>query len=78
MLGLIPSEAPVRPPHWRELAEPGVTLIDRLGFDRSVLASRISVTPACGLAGSTPEWARRATGLAHDVAAAFGDSPDSL
>lgn len=78
MLGLIPSETPERPPHWRELAEPGVTLIDRLGFDRSILASHISVTPACGLSGSTPEWARRATGLARDVAAAFADSPDSL
>ncbi|OZD09152.1 methionine synthase [Rhodococcus sp. 06-235-1A] len=78
MLGLIPSETPVRPPHWRELAEPGVTLIDRLGFDRSVLASQVSVTPSCGLAGSTAEWARRATGLARDVASAFADSPDSL
>ena len=78
MLGLIPSEPPARLPHWRELAEPGVTLIDRLGFDRSVLTSRISVTPTCGLAASTPEWARLATGLARDVVAAFEDSPDSL
>ncbi|KQU53653.1 methionine synthase [Rhodococcus sp. Leaf278] len=78
MLGLIPAQDPERPRGWRELAEPGVTLIDRLGFDRSVLASQISVTPSCGLAGSTPEWARRATGLARDVAAAFADSPDSL
>ncbi|MDV6261263.1 methionine synthase [Rhodococcoides yunnanense] len=78
MLGLIPPQAPERPTGWRELAEPGVILIDRLGFDRSVLASQISVTPSCGLAGSTPEWARRATGLARDVVAAFADSPDSL
>ena len=78
MLGLIPSEAPVPTPHWRELAQRGVTLIDRLGFDRSVLAAQISVTPVCGLAGSTPEWARSAVGLARDIADAFADAPDSL
>lgn len=78
VLGLIPPQAPVRVPHWRELAEPGVTLVDRLGFDRSVLATQVSVTPGCGLASASPEWARTATGLTVQVAEAFGDAPETL
>lgn len=78
LLGLVPSVAPDRTPTWREIAEPAVTLVDRLGFPRAVLASQISVTPACGLAGASPEWARTALELTKNVVDAFQDSPDSL
>ncbi|WP_072807298.1 methionine synthase [Rhodococcoides yunnanense] len=77
-LGLVPGVAPERPPTWREVAAPAVTLMDRLGFPRSILATQVSVTPACGLAGATPEWARTALTLAKNVADAFQDAPDSL
>ncbi|MCX6493227.1 methionine synthase II (cobalamin-independent) [Rhodococcus fascians] len=78
VLGSVPSATPDRPHLWRECAEPGVKLVDSLGFDRSILASQVSVTPSCGLAGSTPEWARRATALTHEVVAAYRDAPESL
>ncbi|NKY84664.1 methionine synthase [Nocardia veterana] len=77
-LGLIPTSAPSTPPTWRELAEPGVRLVDRLGFARRTLTDRILVTPACGLAAAPLTWARRALDLCSEVARAYADDPDSL
>ncbi|KZF05595.1 MAG: methionine synthase [Rhodococcus sp. (in: high G+C Gram-positive bacteria)] len=78
LLGLVPAVAPERIPTWREVAAPALTLVDRLGFPRSILATQVSVTPSCGLAGATPEWSRHALELAGNVADAFQDAPDSL
>ncbi|RMI35439.1 methionine synthase [Nocardia stercoris] len=77
-LGLIPTTAPAVPPSWRELAEPGVRLLDRLGMPRRLLAERVLVTPTCGLAGATPAWARRALTLAREIAHAYSDEPEAL
>nr|WP_019930160.1 methionine synthase [Nocardia sp. BMG111209] len=77
-LGLIPATAPARPPTWREVAEPGVRLIDRLGFPRRLLAERVLITPACGLAGASLTWARRTLALAADVARAYTEEAESL
>lgn len=77
LLGLIPTTAPATPPTWRQVAAPAVTLIDRLGFPRAALRS-VAVTPACGLAGADPAWARTALRLTRDVAAAFAEDPESL
>lgn len=77
LLGLVPATAPATPPTWRQAAAPAVTLIDRLGFPRAVLRS-VAVTPACGLAGADPAWARTALRLTRDVAAAFAEEPDTL
>ncbi|MFC8043931.1 methionine synthase [Nocardia sp. NPDC057353] len=78
VLGLVPSTAPAGKPGWRELAEPGVRLVDRLGFPRRTLAERVLVSPACGLAGATPEWARRALDLTADIARAYTEEPETL
>ncbi len=77
-LGLVPTTSPGKPPTWRDIAEPGVRLIDRLGLRRSVLATQILVAPACGLAGAPLEWARRALHLATEVARAYAEEPESL
>ncbi|ATL69557.1 methionine synthase [Nocardia terpenica] len=77
-LGLIPTAVPATKITWRDVAEPAVRLVDRLGFPRRTLADRIVVTPACGLAGVPLAWARRALALANDVARAFADEPESL
>ncbi|HWR48419.1 MAG TPA: methionine synthase, partial [Pseudonocardiaceae bacterium] len=59
------------------LAQPALDLVDRLGFDRAVLAERCLPTPSCGLAGATPGWARRALTLARELGQAFVDPPSS-
>ncbi|MFI9509845.1 methionine synthase [Nocardia sp. NPDC052566] len=77
-LGLIPTTAPSTPTTWRDIAEPGVRLIDRLGFPRKTLRSHIIVTPACGLATASAKWSRRALELAVETARAFAEEPESL
>ncbi|MFB6549765.1 methionine synthase [Streptomyces sp. NPDC056405] len=52
------------------------TLWRRLGLHPGLLAEAVTVTPTCGLAGASPEYARRA--LAHCVRAArsLADNPE--
>jgi methionine synthase II (cobalamin-independent) len=78
MLGVIASTAPGTPPSAEEVAKTAVAVTDRLGFARSVLRERIGITPTCGLAEATPEWARTAVELAQKVADAFADDPDAI
>jgi methionine synthase II (cobalamin-independent) len=78
MLGVIASTAPGIRPSTEEVAKAAVAVTDRLGFARSVLRERIGITPACGLAGATPEWARTAVELAQKAADAFADDPDAI
>jgi methionine synthase II (cobalamin-independent) len=78
MLGLVPSTAPGARPSAEEIAKAVVAITDRLGFPRSVLRERIGVTPACGLAGATLQWARVAIELAQKAADWFADDPDAV
>ena len=52
------------------------TLWRRLGLQPGLLAEAVTVTPSCGLAGASPDYARRA--LAHCVRAArsLADNPE--
>ncbi|KMS75638.1 methionine synthase [Streptomyces viridochromogenes] len=52
------------------------TLWRRLGLSPGLLAKAVTVTPSCGLAGASPEYARKA--LAHCVQAArsLADNPE--
>lgn len=77
-LGLTPTTPPAAPATWRTVAEPGVRLVDRLGFPRRLLAEQILVTPACGLAGAPLAWSRTALSLGRDAARAFAEEPDSI
>jgi len=81
ILGVISSSTPVLPPSVKDVAGAVVAVTDRLSFSRSALRDRIGVTPACGLAAATPEWARTAIGLARRAAEAFAasaDDPDAI
>lgn len=78
LLGVVPSTAPAARPSVEEVAKAAVTVADRLGFPRSVLRERIGVTPACGLAGASPEWARIAIELAQKAADGFAEDPDAI
>jgi hypothetical protein len=75
-LGLVPARGPAARPELRDLARPAFDLADRLGFDRPRLGTLAVPTPACGLAGATPEWARRAMALVRDLGQAFVDPPE--
>ncbi|PXY27021.1 methionine synthase [Prauserella muralis] len=76
LLGLVPAEAPAVPPELRDVAGPALRLVDRLGFNRSILAERALPTPACGLAGATNEWLRTALSLTRDLGKAFLEPPE--
>lgn len=82
MLGVVPAvaprEVPERRPSAEEVAGAVVAVTDRLGFGRPALRDRIGVTPACGLAGATPRWARTAIELARAAADAFAEDPDAI
>jgi methionine synthase II (cobalamin-independent) len=78
MLGVVDANAPERRPSAEEVARAVVAVTDRLGFARSALRERIGVTPACGLAGATPQWARTAISLARKAAEAFAEDPDAI
>jgi methionine synthase II (cobalamin-independent) len=78
VLGVVPATSPEKPPSAEEVAAAVVAVTDRLGFGRSALRDRVGVTPACGLAAATPQWARTAIGLAHQAADAFAEDPDAI
>ncbi|MGB1223695.1 MAG: methionine synthase, partial [Mycobacterium sp.] len=74
LLGAVPSNPPAgsgAAPSAAQIAAAVAGVTDRLGFGRPVLRDRIGVTPACGLAGATPAWARTAIELAQQAADAF-------
>lgn len=78
LFGVVPSTPPAAPPSVEEAAKAAASLTDRLGLARSVLRERIGITPACGLAGATAEWARTAIGLAQETADALAEDPDAI
>ncbi|WP_202638567.1 methionine synthase [Bailinhaonella thermotolerans] len=58
-LGVLPAtDAAI--PDLKQVAAPAVDLWRRLGFPRDRLAAQIVLTPSCGLAGASPDYARRA------------------
>jgi len=75
-LGLVPALAPATPPTLRGLAKPALDLVDRLGFNRSILAERAVPTPTCGFAGASADWLRRALSLTRDLGKAFVEPPE--
>jgi len=78
MLGVVAVTAPEKRPSAEEVAAAVVAVTDRLGFGRSALRDRIGVTPGCGLAGATPQWARTAVELARKAAEVFAADPDAI
>jgi hypothetical protein len=77
LLGLVPALPPPAPVTLAGLARPALDLVDRLGFDRGLLAQRCLPTPTCGLAGATTNWARQALRMARELGQAFLDPPES-
>jgi methionine synthase II (cobalamin-independent) len=78
LLGVVPTAVPEVRPTTEQIAINVAAVTDRLGFPRAVLRERIGVTPACGLAGATPAWARTAIELAQRTADALAEDPDAI
>ncbi|MGY5629581.1 methionine synthase [Streptomyces sp. UC1A3] len=52
------------------------TLWRRLGLSPGLLAEAVTVTPTCGLAGASPEYARRALAHCARAARSLADNPE--
>ncbi|WP_344488307.1 methionine synthase [Nonomuraea monospora] len=57
------------------VAKPALELWRRLGFAPDRLASQVVLTPACGLAGASPAYARAALAACHKAAQVLRDDP---
>jgi methionine synthase II (cobalamin-independent) len=71
-LGVVPSLEPATVPTATTLTERVLRWLDMLGLDVEVVSERLVVTPSCGLAGASPDWARTALSLCREVAANLG------
>lgn len=68
-LGVLPATAPAVEPAAGQVADRVRRWLDMLGLDAEEVADRLLLTPACGLAGATPAWARRCLSLLRATAA---------
>ncbi len=59
-LGAVPAVEPETPPAEGQAVEAVSRWLEMLGIDPREVGDRLVVTPACGLAGATPGWAREA------------------
>jgi methionine synthase II (cobalamin-independent) len=67
-LGVVPSTDPATALAEGEVTESVLRWVDMLGLDLDGLGDRLVLTPACGLAGASPAWARTALTLVRDAA----------
>jgi methionine synthase II (cobalamin-independent) len=74
--GAVPTEVPdtARAPSSAEVADKVRALWSRLGFPLSTVADQVVVTPACGLAGVTPEYARAALRACREAGRRLSES----
>ncbi len=70
-LGVLPTIEPADPGDDARLAERVLRWLDMLGFDPEEVGDRLVVSPACGLAGGSADWARRALTLTRATAQAL-------
>ncbi|PRC42972.1 methionine synthase, partial [Mycobacterium sp. ITM-2017-0098] len=78
LLGVVPTAVSGPRPTVEQIAATVADVTDRLGFARNVLRDRVGVTPACGLAGATPAWARSAVELAQRAADRLSEDPEEI
>lgn len=74
-LGVVPG-TDTRLPRSAEIAEPAVDLWRRLGFAPEELAGKVVLTPACGLAGASPGYAKTALAACREAARVLQDDPE--
>ena len=67
-LGVVPSTAPMTEASEAQTTERVQRWLDMLGLDPDGVGEHLVVTPTCGLAGASAEWAGRAVRLSATVA----------
>ncbi|MEU6711907.1 methionine synthase [Nonomuraea purpurea] len=75
-LGVVPG-TDTRLPGPGVVAKPALELWRRLGFAPDRLAAQVTLTPACGLAGATPGYARAALAACRKAAQVLREDPES-
>ena len=70
-LGVVPSLDPAEVPSDKQVVERTLRWLDMVGLDPEEVGERLVLTPACGLAGASRDWARRAMTLARAAASAL-------
>lgn len=74
LLGLVPSTDSRLDP--AALTAPAKALWRRLGLEPDRLPGLVVVTPACGLAGASPSYAREALKTCTEIARRLGEEPE--
>ena len=69
-----PATAPASavPPKYQSVVD-RIMELRRIGLSARQLADAVTVTPSCGMAGASPQWASRAQRLCMDTARALAD-----
>ena len=68
-LGVVPSLDPAAPPSDKQVTEQVLRWLDMVGLDPHEVS--LAITPACGMAGASAAWSRRAMALARTSAASL-------
>ncbi|MEV4012256.1 methionine synthase [Nonomuraea angiospora] len=76
LLGVVPGRD-VRLPGVGVVARPALDLWRRLGFAPDRLAGQVVLTPACGLAGASPAYARAALAACRKAAQVLREDPEA-
>ena len=73
--GVVPSLDPASPvpPKYQDYVD-RILELRRVGLSARQLADAVTVTPSCGMAGASPQWASRAQRLCMDAAQALADT----
>lgn len=75
LLGVVPG-TDTRLPGPDVVAKPALELWRRLGFPPDRLSRQVALTPACGLAGASPAYARAALGACRKAAQVLREDPE--
>ena len=70
-LGVVPATDPATPPTEKDVVGAVHRWLDLVGLDPARVAEQLVLSPACGLAGATPEWVRRSFSLVRAAAASL-------
>jgi methionine synthase II (cobalamin-independent) len=77
-LGAVPALLPGRTVTPRAVADPVRQWWYELGFEADRLPTSVALTPACGLAGASPEWAAAAYRLLQSATQVLVEAPEGI